>query len=133
VVPAPLRDPNGGRLAAAFGCGLRPVLWSAWGRDWIAAATPASVLAAVRLDLRGGGTVLLHDSDLTAAPGCWRSAHGALPDLIRGYRAAGWTAGRMAEHGSGASHPSRSAIRRRRRGTRPAAGDADDPGMPGWR
>ena len=52
---------------------------------------PASVLASVRCDLRGGGTVLLHDSDLTAAQGCWRSTLGTLPDLVRGCRAAGWT------------------------------------------
>lgn len=39
VVPAALRILTGGRLAAAAGCGLRPVLWSARDRDWTTAAT----------------------------------------------------------------------------------------------
>lgn len=96
---------TGGRLAAAARCGLRPVLWSAWGRDWTADATPASVLATVRRDLRGGGTVLLHDTDRTAAPGCWRSALGALPALVNSCQEAGWTVGRLAEHGKGRQAP----------------------------
>ena len=96
---------TGGRLAAATRCGLRPVLWSAWGRDWMAGATAASVLATVRRDLHGGGTVLLHDTDRTAAPGCWRSALEALPGLVNGCRDADWTVGRLAEHGRSHSHP----------------------------
>lgn len=100
---------TGGRLAAAARCGLRPVLWSAWGRDWTADATAASVLATVRRDLRGGGTVLLHDTDRTAAPGCWRSALGALPGLVGSCQEAGWTVGRLAEHWGDGSHPARSA------------------------
>ena len=59
------------------------------------------MLATVRRDLRGGGTVLLHDTDRTAAPGCWRSALGALSGLVGECRAAGWTVGRLAEHWSG--------------------------------
>lgn len=89
---------DGGRLAAAARCGLRPVLWSAWGQDWTAGATVTSVLGTVWRDLRGGGTVLLRDSDRIAAPGCWRSAVGALPGLVGGCREAGWTVGRLAEH-----------------------------------
>lgn len=89
---------TGGRLAAAVRHGLRPVLWSAWGRDWTAEATPASVLATVLRDLRGGGTVLLHDTDRTAEPGCWRSALGALPALVAACRQAGCAVGPLAEH-----------------------------------
>ena len=81
------------------------MLWSAWGRDWTADATVASVLATVRRDLRGGGTVLPHDSDLTAAPGCWRSTLGALPGLVGGGREAGWTVGRLAGHMMGEDQP----------------------------
>jgi peptidoglycan-N-acetylglucosamine deacetylase len=112
-VPGWYRPPygilTGGRLAAAARCGLRPVLWSAWGRDWTARATAASVLATIRRDLHGGGTVLLHDTDRTAAPGCWRSALGALPGLVTGCQEAGWTVGRLAEHWGDDSHPVRSA------------------------
>jgi hypothetical protein len=56
------------------------------------------VLATVRRDLSGGGTVLLHDSDCTSAPGSWRSALGALPDLLADCADRGLTVGPLAEH-----------------------------------
>lgn len=90
---------TGDRWMAARRVGLRPVLWTAWGRDWTAEATAPTVLATVRRDLRGGGTVLLHDSDFTAAPGCWHSTLEALPDLVRGCRDAGMAVGPLGEHG----------------------------------
>ena len=103
--PAWLRPPYGvltsGTFLAARRCGLRPVLWSAWGRDWTTEATAESVAAEV---LRGdpgpsGPTVLLHDSDCTSAPGAWRAAVGALPVLAEAWAARGWTAGPLADHG----------------------------------
>ncbi|MEU6477352.1 polysaccharide deacetylase family protein [Streptomyces sp. NPDC047017] len=90
-----------GRWAAARRLGLRPVLWTAWGEDWTADATPASVHATVAGDLRGGGTILLHDSDHACAPGCWRAALGALPGLVTACRDTGWQVGPLAEHGVG--------------------------------
>ncbi|MFE7963689.1 polysaccharide deacetylase family protein [Streptomyces cellulosae] len=106
VTPRWYRPPYGiltsGRWAAARAAGLRPVLWTAWGRDWTASATPASVRATVEADLGGGGTVLLHDTDRTAAPGCWHATLGALPDLVADWRAAGWTVGPLADHGTAA-------------------------------
>ncbi|MEU2686707.1 polysaccharide deacetylase family protein [Streptomyces hygroscopicus] len=92
---------TGGRWLAAARAGLTPVLWSAWGRDWSADATARSVLATVRRDLRGGATVLLHDTDRAAAPGCWRAALAALPAVVAECRAAGWEVGPLAEHGIG--------------------------------
>lgn len=89
-----------GRWAAARAAGLRTVLWTAWGRDWTAQATPASVYATVRADLRGGGTVVLHDTDRMSAPGCWRAALGALPDIVSDCRDAGLSIGPLAEHGT---------------------------------
>ena len=90
---------TGGRWLAARRCGLRPVLWTAWGRDWTAGVSPASVLATVRGGLRGGGTVLLHDTDRTTAPGCWRATLDMLPALVADCRAAGLAVGPLAEHG----------------------------------
>jgi peptidoglycan/xylan/chitin deacetylase (PgdA/CDA1 family) len=87
------------RWRAARRAGLRTVLWSAWGRDWTADATPESVRARVAADLRGGGTVLLHDSDRYSAPGCWHATLGALPSLVEGCRAAALEVGPLSEHG----------------------------------
>jgi peptidoglycan/xylan/chitin deacetylase (PgdA/CDA1 family) len=86
-------------LLAARSRGLRPVLWTAWGRDWTATADARSVLATLEPGLRGGATVLLHDSDHTSAPGCWRSALGALPEAVGRCRTAGLRVGTLREHG----------------------------------
>lgn len=87
-------------LVQAFRCGLRPVLWSTWGEDWTAEATPASVLATLGPGLRGGATVLLHDTDHTAVPGSWRSALGALPEMVGRCRAAHLRVGPLRDHGA---------------------------------
>jgi peptidoglycan-N-acetylglucosamine deacetylase len=88
-------------LVAARWHGLRPVLWTAWGRDWTRHATPESVLATLAPGLRGGATLLLHDTDHTSAPGSWRSALGALAQLVDHCRSAGLRVGPLAEHGIG--------------------------------
>ncbi|WP_307846641.1 polysaccharide deacetylase family protein [Actinospica durhamensis] len=97
------RPPYGVATAATFSAcrklGLRPVLWSAWGRDWTAKATPESVFQTVARDLRGGGTVLLHDSDCTSKPASWRSTLGALPLLLAHCAEQGWRVGPLGEHG----------------------------------
>src|SRR5262249_13418758 len=49
-----------GALAAAGRLGLTPVLWTCWGREWTAGATPRSVWANLAGNLTGGATVLLH-------------------------------------------------------------------------
>jgi peptidoglycan/xylan/chitin deacetylase (PgdA/CDA1 family) len=90
---------TGGLWAAAARSGLRTVLWSAWGRDWTAEATAGSVLAEVRRDLAGGGTVLLHDTDRQCAPGSWHATLTALPRLIAHCRRQGWSVGPLVEHG----------------------------------
>lgn len=79
--------------------GMRTVLWTAWGRDWTSRATPESVQALVERDLRGGGTILLHDSDCTAKPQAWRSTLGALPHLLDTIATRGWRVGPLSEHG----------------------------------
>lgn len=86
-------------LVAVHGRGLRPVLWTAWGKDWTRTASPGSVLATLSPGLRGGATVLLHDSDCTSAPGSWRAALGALPGLVARCDELGLRVGPLREHG----------------------------------
>ncbi|MFZ4134368.1 polysaccharide deacetylase family protein [Streptomyces koyangensis] len=90
---------TGGRWAAARRTGLRPVLWSAWGRDWTASATPDGVVAEAASRLGPGGTLLLHDSDAYAAPGAWRVTLAALPRLVAYCRGLGLEVGRLGDHG----------------------------------
>jgi peptidoglycan-N-acetylglucosamine deacetylase len=73
-------------------------LWTCWGWDWSARSTPDSVFRTVTRDLSGGGTVLLHDSDVAASPGSWRSALGALPRVLEECAARGLTVGPLGEH-----------------------------------
>ncbi|MFI9569708.1 polysaccharide deacetylase family protein [Streptomyces rishiriensis] len=84
---------------AAHRLGLTPVLWTCWGEDWTARATPESVLRTVTADLDGGATILLHDSDCTSAPGAWRSALGALPLILDACARRGYEVGRLRDHG----------------------------------
>jgi peptidoglycan/xylan/chitin deacetylase (PgdA/CDA1 family) len=89
---------SGGALRAARELGLRTELWTAWGRDWRPVATPETVVADLRKGRLAGGTVLLHDSDCTSAPGSWRSALGALPRLADELAAQGLRAGTVGAH-----------------------------------
>ncbi|HEY2764271.1 MAG TPA: polysaccharide deacetylase family protein [Pseudonocardiaceae bacterium] len=100
--PAWFRPPYGvltlGSLAAARQAGLRPVLWTAWGRDWVA-STPAKVAGIVGRQLRPGGTVLLHDSDCTArVVHSWQATVGALPRLAELTDRLGCTVGPLRDH-----------------------------------
>jgi peptidoglycan-N-acetylglucosamine deacetylase len=89
---------TGGSLIAARRAGLRPVLWTAWGRDW-EARSPAQVAGAVARQLRPGGTVLLHDSDCAArVAGSWRCTVQALPRLAELIDQLGCTVGPLRDH-----------------------------------
>jgi peptidoglycan/xylan/chitin deacetylase (PgdA/CDA1 family) len=87
------------RAVAALGLGLRPVLWTADGRDWAAGADGGSVARRVLDRLDGGGTVLLHDSDVAAVPGSWRSTLDALDTIVSHCRTQGWVVGPLRDHG----------------------------------
>ncbi|GAA1017466.1 polysaccharide deacetylase familiy protein [Acrocarpospora pleiomorpha] len=86
-------------LVAVRRLALRPVLWTAWGKDWTDSATPDSVLATLTPGLRGGATLLLHDCDLSGAGERWRSALGALPRLVDRCHAMGLRVGPLRDHG----------------------------------
>jgi peptidoglycan-N-acetylglucosamine deacetylase len=105
TVPAYYRPPYGvlstAAILAARSLGMTPLLWTCWGREWTAGATPESVLAAIRRDLTGGATVLLHDSDCTSPPGSCLAALGATGPLLEECAARGWRVGTVSEHGIG--------------------------------
>ena len=88
-----------GSVAAARATGLRLILWSAWGRDWRAEATPASVVADIGRGVVAGGTVLLHDSDCTSAAASWRVTVAALPLLAELTAERGLRVGPLRDHG----------------------------------
>jgi peptidoglycan-N-acetylglucosamine deacetylase len=102
AAPTWYRPPYGVLTTAAYlsaaRLGMRTVLWSAWGRDWTAHATPASVQRLVERDLTGGGTILLHDSDCTAKPQSWRSTLGAVPALLTTIRTRNLQVGPLKAH-----------------------------------
>ncbi|HTR89115.1 MAG TPA: polysaccharide deacetylase family protein [Solirubrobacteraceae bacterium] len=83
---------NAAALALARRNGWRTLLWSQWGRDWEARATPASIAARVTAGAGEGSVLLLHDADEYSAPGSWRRTADALPSVLetlheRGLRA----------------------------------------------
>ncbi|MFF1449933.1 polysaccharide deacetylase family protein [Streptomyces sp. NPDC058274] len=90
---------------AARRLGLTPTLWTCWGEDWRAGATADTVHHTVTTDLRGGGTILLHDSDCTSAPGSWLSTLGALPRILDTCRQRGLRVGPLQDHGTRPAAP----------------------------
>ncbi|MCC9312130.1 polysaccharide deacetylase family protein [Kitasatospora sp. RB6PN24] len=92
---------NASALYAARRNDLRPVLWTHWGQDWTAKATPDSVLRTITRGSLAGATLLLHDSDCTSAPQAWRSTLGALPRLLERCAEQGLTVGPLRDHGLG--------------------------------
>jgi peptidoglycan-N-acetylglucosamine deacetylase len=83
VTPLCYRPPYGvfsaGGLALTRRRGWAPMLWSRWGRDWEARATPAGIARRATAGLRGGDVVLLHDADHYSSDGSWRKTIAALP------------------------------------------------------
>ena len=69
--------------------GLRPLLWTHWGRDWSTRATPDSIARLATAGLRAGSVLLLHDADTYSSPGSWRRTAAALPRVLEGIEAAG--------------------------------------------
>ncbi len=54
-------------LREARGAGLRPLLWSRWGKDWRKFTTPQRIASRATRDLAGGDVILLHDADFYSA------------------------------------------------------------------
>ena len=76
-------------LALSKQHGWAPLLWSTWGRDWEARATPALIASRATRNLTGGDVVLLHDADHYSSTDSWRRTVAALPAIIQAAGATG--------------------------------------------
>jgi peptidoglycan/xylan/chitin deacetylase (PgdA/CDA1 family) len=84
---------TGAGLVHARRLGWEPLLWTRWGRDWRARATPASIASEAAAHLGGGEVILLHDADHYSAPGSWQRTVAALSRLLDSIEHAGLTVG----------------------------------------
>ncbi len=86
IWPALYRPPygilNATALRLARRAGRRTLLWTHWGRDWEARATPESIAARLTRGAGEGSVLLLHDADDYGAPGSWRRTTLALPRVL---------------------------------------------------
>ena len=86
AAPSLYRPPYGifsaGGLAGVRALGVDILLWSRWGRDWAASATPDSIARRVTHRLDAGDVLLLHDADHYSVPGSWRATAAALPRVL---------------------------------------------------
>jgi peptidoglycan/xylan/chitin deacetylase (PgdA/CDA1 family) len=73
---------NAAALRIARQRGWRTMLWSEWGRDWDARATPESITERVSARAGEGAVLLLHDADDYSAPSSWRRTAAALPLVL---------------------------------------------------
>jgi peptidoglycan/xylan/chitin deacetylase (PgdA/CDA1 family) len=91
--PSLYRPPYGvlstGALREVRRRGWRPLLWSKWGRDWEARATPAAIARRATSGLSPGDVVLLHDSDAYSSAGSWSRTAAALPAILEAVAAIG--------------------------------------------
>src|SRR5436190_1706801 len=99
VPPTIYRPPYGvfsaGGLREVRGAGYAPLLWSRWGRDWRADATPEGIAAKATEDLGRGDVVLLHDADHYSAGGSHRRTAAALPLILDAVAARGLATERL--------------------------------------
>jgi peptidoglycan/xylan/chitin deacetylase (PgdA/CDA1 family) len=79
--PYGLYSPAG--LAQVRQMGLKPLLWSRWGRDWRRFTTPQRIAARAGTDLRPGDVILLHDADFYSSTGSHRRTAEALKLIVR--------------------------------------------------
>ena len=79
--PYGLYSPAG--LDAARARGLKPLLWSRWGKDWRRLTTPERIAARAGANLRPGDVILLHDADFYSSKGSHRRTAEALKLIVR--------------------------------------------------
>jgi peptidoglycan/xylan/chitin deacetylase (PgdA/CDA1 family) len=84
--------------------GWRPLLWSAWGRDWRARTSPDEIAARATRLAGPGDVILLHDADWYSAAGSHRRTAEAVPLVLDALRRRG-----LQPTGSGSGWSARSA------------------------
>jgi peptidoglycan/xylan/chitin deacetylase (PgdA/CDA1 family) len=93
ITPRLYRPPYGilttAALVHARRHGFAILLWTRWGRDWRARATPATIADDAAAGLRGSEVILLHDADHYSASGSWQRTVAALPAIIERIHDAG--------------------------------------------
>ena len=85
--PAWHRPPYGLYSAAGLDAvrahGLRPLLWSRWGKDWRRFTTPARIARRATANLHAGDVILLHDADFYSSTGSHERTLEALALIVR--------------------------------------------------
>jgi peptidoglycan/xylan/chitin deacetylase (PgdA/CDA1 family) len=79
--PYGLYSPAG--LDAARQRGLKPILWSRWGKDWRRLTTPERIATRAARDLHPGDVILLHDADFYSSKGSHERTVEALKLIVR--------------------------------------------------
>lgn len=86
VEPAWHRPPYGiyspAGLAAVRQGGLRPLLWSRWGKDWRKFTTAERIAARITKGLSAGDVILLHDADFYSAKDSYKRTVAALRIIV---------------------------------------------------
>jgi peptidoglycan-N-acetylglucosamine deacetylase len=76
-------------LRAVRARGWAMLLWSQWGADWRARATPMAIAVRATGQAVAGDVILLHDADTYSAPGSHRRTAAALPLILDALAARG--------------------------------------------
>ncbi len=69
-------------LRAARDHGLRPLLWSRWGKDWRKFTTPERIARRITANIAPGDVILLHDADFYSARNSHRRTAQALELIV---------------------------------------------------
>ena len=87
ITPAWHRPPYGlyspAGLDEARRRGLKPILWSRWGKDWRRLTTPERIAGRATSQLTPGDVILLHDADFYSSKGSHERTAAALPLIVR--------------------------------------------------
>jgi peptidoglycan-N-acetylglucosamine deacetylase len=63
--------------------GLKPLLWSRWGKDWRRLTTPQRIATRASANLKPGDVILLHDADFYSSRGSHERTAAALQLIVR--------------------------------------------------